>query len=62
MHRKNCTIEFDGEYNRATVYDVSGRTVQYVNANTKQISIVAGIYLVKINIDGKDYMQKVIVK
>ncbi|MDR1653402.1 MAG: Omp28-related outer membrane protein [Prevotellaceae bacterium] len=55
-------VKFEGEYSNATIYDVSGRTVRNVTGNTQTVDVPAGIYLVKISIDAKDYMQKVVVR
>jgi hypothetical protein len=55
------SIYFDGEYQSAVIYDVTGKMVKRAS-NVKSTDVAAGVYLVKITIDGKDYMQKVMVK
>jgi thiol-disulfide isomerase/thioredoxin len=58
----NSAILFDGEYQDVVIYNVTGQQVATAAANTASVAAPAGVYLVKITINGHNYVQKVIVK
>jgi len=56
------SIVFDGDYQTATIYDLTGKTLAADLNGNKTVSVRSGVYLVKVTVEGKEYIQKVVVK
>ena len=60
---ETLTIETNGEIKNIAIYSVSGQFVKYNDSPTTTINISSlpkGVYIVKMNIDGKEFTQKIV--